>query len=536
MKEKQDTIWKKNQILTLTIEDLGSEGEGIGKVDGFPFFVKDTLPGDEVRVSVMKTKKNMAFAKLQEIMKPSQDRVDPPCPVYRSCGGCQIQAMEYGQQLSFKRDKVYNCLKRIGGFDESLLDQVMREPVGMERPWNYRCKAQYPLGRDKEGRGIAGFYAGHTHSIISHTDCAIGAPENKAVLEAVLEYVREIEGSFISTKAGADHATSGRNAGGSKKAMDPVYNEETGEGLLRHVLIRKSHATGDLMVCLIINGEQIPEQDLLISRLSAISGVKSISLNTNMERTNVIMGKKTRTIWGDETIADTLRLWEGGKLTGEEVHYRISPNSFFQVNPLQTEQLYSLALSYAGLTGQETVWDLYCGLGSISLFLAQRAKKVYGVEIIPQAIEDAKKNAAGNGLANTEFFVGKAEEVLPAWYEKHPEEQIDVIVVDPPRKGCDAACLSTMLQMAPQRIVYVSCDPATLARDLKILCEDGRYELQAATPVDMFPQTVHVETVAHLSKLSKAKHHIEVKVDMDELDLTSAEAKATYKEIQDSVM
>ena len=212
MKEKQDTIWKKNQILTLTIEDLGSEGEGIGKVDGFPFFVKDTLPGDEVRVSVMKTKKNMAFAKLQEIMKPSPDRVDPPCPVYRSCGGCQIQAMDYGRQLSFKRDKVYNCLKRIGGFGESLLDQVMGEPVGMENPWNYRCKAQYPLGRDKEGRGIAGFYAGHTHSIISHTDCAIGASENKAILEAVLEYVREIEGSFILTKAGADHAASGRNA------------------------------------------------------------------------------------------------------------------------------------------------------------------------------------------------------------------------------------------------------------------------------------------------------------------------------------
>ncbi len=485
MKEKQDTIWKKNQILTLTIEDLGSEGEGIGKVDGFPFFVKDTLPGDVVKVTVMKAKKNMAFARLQEIITPSPDRITPPCDVYRSCGGCQIQAMDYKRQLAFKRDKVYNCLKRIGGFEEELLDRIMQAPVGMEDPRHYRCKAQYPLGRDKEGRAITGFYAGHTHSIIPHTDCEIGAVENKAVLEAVLEYAEE---------AGKGKKDSG------KKGIDLIYNEETGEGILRHVLIRKSHATGDLMVCLIINGEQVPDRELLIGKLSAIPGVKSISLNTNTERTNVIMGRKTRTIWGEETIEDTLRLWEKGKLTGEEVRYRISPNSFFQVNPIQTEQLYSLALSYAKLTGNETVWDLYCGLGSISLFLAQRAKKVYGVEIIPQAIEDAKKNAADNGLLNTEFYVGKAEEVLPAWYEKNPEEQIDVIVVDPPRKGCDAACLETMLQMAPKRIVYVSCDPATLARDLKILCEDGRYELTTATPVDMFPQTVHVETVVLLTK------------------------------------
>ncbi|MBR1439779.1 MAG: 23S rRNA (uracil(1939)-C(5))-methyltransferase RlmD [Lachnospiraceae bacterium] len=472
--------WKKNQELELRIEDLGSEGEGIGKVDGFPFFVKDTLPGDVVKVTVMKAKKNMAFARLQKIISPSPDRITPPCDVYRSCGGCQIQAMDYKRQLAFKRDKVYNCLKRIGGFEEALLDRIMQAPVGMEDPRHYRCKAQYPLGRDKEGRAIAGFYAGHTHSIIPHTDCEIGAAENKAVLEAVLEYAGE--------------------AGKGKKGNDLIYNEATGEGLLRHVLIRKSHATGGLMVCLIINGEQVPDQELLIGKLSAIPEVKSISLNTNTERTNVIMGRKTRTIWGEETIEDTLRLWEKGKLTGEEVRYRISPNSFFQVNPVQTEQLYSLALSYAELTGNETVWDLYCGLGSISLFLAQRAKKVYGVEIIPQAIEDAKKNAEDNSLLNTEFFVGKAEEVLPAWYEKNPEEQIDVIVVDPPRKGCDAACLSTMLQMAPKRIVYVSCDPATLARDLKILCEDGRYELTEVTPVDMFPQTVHVETVVLLTR------------------------------------
>ncbi len=498
MKEMNQAPWKKNQELELRIEDLGSEGEGIGKVDGFPFFVKDTLPGDVVKVTVMKAKKNMAFARLQEIITPSPDRITPPCDVYRSCGGCQIQAMDYKRQLAFKRDKVYNCLKRIGGFEETLLNRVMWEPVGMENPWNYRCKAQYPFGRDKEGRVIAGFYAGHTHSIISHTDCAIGAAENKAVLEAVLEYVREAEGSAVSGRRGADPLANGNDFGNGKKKNDLVYNEETGEGLLRHVLIRKSHANGDLMVCLIINGEQLPDQELLIGKLSAIPEVKSISLNTNTERTNVIMGRQTRTIWGEETIEDTLRLWEKGELTGEEVRYRISPNSFFQVNPVQTEQLYSLALSYAELSGNETVWDLYCGLGSISLFLAQRAKKVYGVEIIPQAIEDAKKNAADNSLLNTEFFVGKAEEVLPAWYEKNPEEQIDVIVVDPPRKGCDGACLETMLQMAPKRIVYVSCDPATLARDLKILCEDGRYELTEVTPVDMFPQTVHVETVVKL--------------------------------------
>ena len=463
--------YQKNQLIEVIIEDVGTEGEGIGKIDGFPFFVKDAVVGDRITAKVMKAKKNYAYARLEEILEPSPARVEPKCPCSRACGGCQIQAMSYEKQLEFKANKVRNNLKRIGGFSEEELDQVMQPILGMEEPWHYRAKAQYPIGYNKEGRMVAGFYAGRTHSIIANTDCYLGAEEYDSILKAILKTAEENK-----VKA---------------------YEEETGKGLLRHVLLRKSRAKGDIMVCLIINGKKLPAEEAFVKALSKMPGITSISINVNTEKTNVIMGKETRCIWGEATIEDTLRLWENGKLTGEEVHYRISPNSFFQVNPVQTEQLYSLALQYAGLTGKEIVWDLYCGLGSISLFLAQRAKKVYGVEIIPQAIEDAKENAKANQLDNTEFYVGKAEEVLPDWYGKHKEEQIDVIVVDPPRKGCDEACLNTMLEMQPKKIVYVSCDSATLSRDLKILCQGG-YDLLAVTPVDMFPHTVHVECAVEL--------------------------------------
>ncbi|MCR5717208.1 MAG: 23S rRNA (uracil(1939)-C(5))-methyltransferase RlmD, partial [Lachnospiraceae bacterium] len=343
--------FEKNQLAEVRIEDIGSEGEGIGKVDGFPLFVKDTVVGDLVRVKLTKVKKNYAFARLEEILEESADRITPPCPKYRACGGCQIQQLSYGKQLEFKQKKVWNDLLRIGGFTERELSEVFLPILGMEEPWRYRNKAQYPVGRDKEGSVITGFYAGRTHSIIANTDCLLGAKENEAVLMAVLNYVKESGCS--------------------------IYNEETGKGLLRHVLIRKSRATGEVMVCLILNGRKLPGQELLIREFQKIPEIVSISINVNTEQTNVILGKETVCISGKPQIEDTLWLWdEEGQRTGEHVTYRISPNSFYQVNPVQTERLYSLALQYAGLTGTEIVWDLYCGIGTISLFLAGHAGKV----------------------------------------------------------------------------------------------------------------------------------------------------------------
>ena len=528
--------FQKNETVSVRIEDIGTEGEGIGKVEGFTLFVKDAVPGDTVLAKILKCKKNYAYARLEKVETPSPFRVEPECRYYRQCGGCQLQSLSYEKQLQFKQNKIRNNLIRIGGFDAEYVDQRMEPIVGMDEPWHYRNKAQYPVGTDKDGNPITGFYAGRTHSIIANTDCALGVPENKEILERVLEYMKENRVS--------------------------AYNELTGQGLIRHVLVRKGFTSGEIMVCLVVNSDKktLPNQEKLLSRLTDIPNMTSVSISINRERTNVIMGKEIHTLWGKDTISDTIHVRDmqktGYPFTGHELTFAISPLSFYQVNPVQTEKLYSLALEYAGLTGQETVWDLYCGIGTISLFLAGSAKKVYGVEIIPQAIEDAKANAQRNGIQNAEFFVGKAEEVLPAFYEqREPEGAVevpnvtagavaspadtdgadmrhpDVIVVDPPRKGCDEACLATMLKMQPSRIVYVSCDSATLARDLRILC-DGGYEVKRIRGVDQFGMTVHVETVCLLSKLHEAKYHVNVRLDMDELDLTSAESKATYEEIK----
>ena len=488
---------KKNDILTVEITDTGIEGEGIGKTDGFILFVKDAVIGDTVQVKVMKAKKNYAYAKLEKVLVPSPFRVQPPCPFHRQCGGCQLQPLSYEKQLEFKQNKIRNNLIRIGGFSPEHIDACMEPIIGMEDPWHYRNKAQFPFGYDKEGNVVTGFYAGRSHNIIANTDCALGVEENKTVLETILAYM--------------------------KKYGVSAYDETTGKGLIRHVLIRKGFASGQLMACVVINGNKLPEEKTLAEELWKIPGMTSVSVNVNTERTNVILGKKVRVLKGEEKIEDTIG----------DVVFRISPLSFYQVNPVQTKKLYGQALEYAGLTGEETVWDLYCGIGTISLFLAKKAKKVYGVEIVPEAIADAKENAARNGITNAEFFVGKAEEVLPQKYE---EEGVyaDVIVVDPPRKGCDEKCLETMVRMRPERIVYVSCDSATLARDLKYLGEMG-YEVRKWRGCDMFPGTVHVETVCLLSKL-QAKQHIEIDLDMDELDLTSAEKKSTYQEIKDYVL
>lgn len=478
---------QKNDIIKLQIEDMGIGGEGIGKQDGMTFFVKDAIIGDVIFARITKLKKNYGYARVEEIVEASKYRVEPACALHRRCGGCQIQAMDYDRQLLFKQEKVKGNLVRIGGFDEAFVDAVMEPIVGMEEPFRYRNKAQFPIGEDREGNPIAGFYAARTHSIIPVTDCLLGVEENGQVLEAVLSYMRENK--------------------------VPAYREETGRGLMRHVLIRYGFTTKEMMVCLVINGKKLPAQEMLIEKLCQLDGIRSISLNFNTKNTNVILGDETECIWGQSYISDYIHLWNCTydeeravhfKPTDTAICYQISPQSFYQVNPVQTEKLYSLALDYAGLTGEETVWDLYCGIGTISLFLAQHAGKVYGVEVVPQAIADARDNAKRNGITNAEFFVGKAEEVLPEFYEKagtgrpgmlHP----DVIVVDPPRKGCDEKCLETMLKMQPERIVYVSCDSATLARDLRIL-NDGGYEVKRVRPVDQFGHTMHVETVVMIQR------------------------------------
>ncbi|MBO7338733.1 MAG: 23S rRNA (uracil(1939)-C(5))-methyltransferase RlmD, partial [Lachnospiraceae bacterium] len=473
--------YQKNDFVTVTIDDIGTEGEGIGKVDGFTLFVKDAVPGDTVTAKIMKSKKTYAYARLEKVETPSPFRVTPPCNFYRQCGGCQLQTISYERQLEFKHQKIRNNLIRIGGFSPEFVDAHMDPIVGMDEPLRYRNKAQYPVGTDRDGNLITGFYAGRTHSIIANTDCLLGVPENKEILETILSYMRQCKVT--------------------------AYDETTGQGLVRHILIRKGFTSGELMVCIVINQkkkckkaspaagvkdakagditEYLPAQKMLVERLSAIPGMKSISVNFNSENTNVILGREVQTIWGEPTIFDVIHVRdmqkEGYPFTGDSLIFKISPLSFYQVNPVQTEKLYSLALEYAGLTGQETVWDLYCGIGTISLFMARKAKQVYGVEIVEQAILDARENAVRNGIGNAKFFVGKAEEVLPAFYEgrmetadamdgkastapAHPGENDmlhpDVICVDPPRKGCDEACLATMLKMQPSRIVYVSCDSA----------------------------------------------------------------------------
>ncbi len=482
--------YEKDDSVTLVIEDMGADGEGIGKIDGFTFFVKDALIGDKVEAKVMKVKKGYAYARLMRIVSPSPNRTEPRCPYHKQCGGCQIQALDYSAQLLYKEKKVRNNLMRIGGFSEKLLDSVMEPIVGMEHPYHYRNKAQFPIGTDKNGEIVTGFYAGRTHTIIPNTDCALGISENQSILETLINYM--------------------------KRCNVKPYDEATGTGLVRHVLIRKGFTTGEIMVCAVINGEHLPQEDRLVEALRKIEGMASISININTQKTNVIMGGRCRTIWGSDTISDVIHMRDG-----EGITFAISPLSFYQVNPIQTERLYGIALDYAGLTGTETVWDLYCGIGTISLFMAKRAKQVYGVEIVEQAIHDARRNAVRNGINNASFYVGKAEEVLPHLYEKEGIHA-DVICIDPPRKGCDSACLETIRKMMPDRIVYVSCDSATLARDLKYLCANG-YELRRARAVDLFGHTVHVETVCLLSKLN-VEHHIEVEIQMDEMDSTSAES------------
>ena len=495
----------KNDIVTVEITDIGVSGEGIGHVDGYTLFIKDAVIGDVVEAKVMKAKKNYGYARLMKVITPSEYRVEPKCAFARRCGGCQIQEMSYDRQLVFKDQKIRGNLERIGGFTKDQIDTVMQPVVGMEHPFGYRNKAQFPFGTDKEGNPITGFYAGRTHDIIANTDCALGVEQNKEILEIILQYMRE---NKIKS-----------------------YDEKTGKGLIRHALIRYGFKTKEIMVCLVVNGKKLPKAERLIEKLIQIEGMTSITISPNTRRDNVIMGDSYEILWGQGYITDYIG----------NVKYQISPLSFYQVNPVQTEKLYGLALEYADLKGDETVWDLYCGIGTISLFLAQKAKQVYGVEIVPQAIDDAKENAKINAIDNAEFFVGKAEEVLPEYYAEYEREHngetahADVIVVDPPRKGCDETLLETIVKMQPEKVVYVSCDSATLARDLKYLCANG-YEIRMCRGVDQFPQSVHVETVVLLSKGEVDSKKIRVEFSLEDMDMSEFQDGATYTQIKDYVL
>lgn len=487
-------VCRKNDIIETEIVSMGTEGEGIAKLEGYTLFIKDALVGDVVRACVMKTKKHFGYARLLEILTPSPHRREPVCPVARQCGGCQLQHCSYEQQLTWKEEKVQNCLNRIGGFSVRLAadvqtedaneniqadsESVIMEPIlAMEHPYQYRNKAQFPVGADRSGNPIAGFYAGRTHHIIENSDCAIQHPCNHQIVQAVLRYMREYR-------------------------VVP-YDEKTHMGTVRHILTRVGVHTGEVMVCLVINGTGLPQSEELVKELCALElrgkdvceklDIKSICLNYNSEKTNVILGQKLTVLYGTDWIEDTIGA----------IRYRISPLSFYQVNPLQTKRLYDTALEYADLQGDEVVWDLYCGIGTISLFLAQKAARVCGVEIVPQAIEDARRNAERNGIGNAEFFAGAAEEVVPEQYARSGGTlKADVVVLDPPRKGCDERLLQTVIQMEPQRIVYVSCDPATLARDLRYLCDRG-YALKRVRACDMFGMSYHVETVCLLTRKAR---------------------------------
>lgn len=495
--------FKKNQEIILKIDDLGNSGEGIGHVDGYALFVKDALPGETIRAKIMKCKKNYGFARMMEILSSSDaGRVKSSCPVARQCGGCTLQHLSYEKQLAYKQKKVYDCLTRIGDINAEAVEWL--PIIGMDKPWQYRNKAQFPVrmrkGSDGTYEPITGFYAGHTHSIIPITDCAIQHPCMKEILELVLSWMKEQQVT--------------------------AYDEERNSGLVRHIYIRRAWNTGEIMVCIVINSKKTDEKlrRTLVQKLTEIQAITSIFLNINTEKTNVILGQKMNLLWGREYIEDTIG----------NIRYRISPQSFYQVNPVQTEKLYQTVLEFAGLSGGEIVWDLYCGIGTISLFLAQRAKKVYGVEVVPEAVTNAIENAKRNRIENVEFFCGAAEKIVPeiaaqravsgrsqkvledaadaldaenptgnAMSAKRETSAIrdlaDVVVVDPPRKGCDSILLNTIGKMTPEKIVYVSCDPGTLARDVKVLGEKG-YEVRKVRACDMFPQGGHVESVCLLHR------------------------------------
>ena len=520
LRNKEHSL-QKNDLITLEITDLTEEGQGVGKKDGLVFFVKDSVMGDLVEARILKAKKNYAYAKVEKLLEESPYRITPLCPVAGKCGGCQLQHLSYEKELAWKEDRIAQSLIRIAGLSPEEVESKKEGILGGVLT-RYRNKAQYPVQSRKEIRSggatsvsdwkvngkwpgknkieakekssdlSMGFYGFHSHRIIETEDCLINSAENPLILNCIKDWARE-------------YKISG-------------YEEETGKGLLRHIFLRKGFSTGEILLCLVLNGKSLPHGKELWERMQDLSlsveeggqvqgSIVGLCVNINEGSGNAILGRETRCLYGKDSIEDKIG----------ELSFSISVPSFYQVNPVQTEKIYGKALEYAALTGEETVWDCYCGIGTISLFLAQKAKQVYGLEIVPEAIENAKKNAEKNGLQNAEFFVGAAEEVLPKWVEEQKRElsakgadcgigdMVDVVSLDPPRKGCDEACLSAVLELSPKRIVYVSCDPGSLARDIKYLREGG-YELQKWVGIDNFPRTGHVETVVLLFKIDVDKH------------------------------
>lgn len=451
---------KKNEKYIMDIDSLGHEGEGVGRIQNFTVFVPHTVPGDKIKIKIVKVKKSYAYGKLIEIIHRAEHRIDPMCPIHKKCGGCQLQHLAYAEQLNFKKQKVIDNIERIG----KLKNINVHDTIGMNKPLRYRNKVQFPVGRDeKHGQIQVGFYAPRSHNIIETDTCYIQHEINDKIIEQLKLWMKDY------------HIT--------------AYNESTGNGLVRHIFTRVAFKTGEIMVVLVTNGTNIPHKEQFIDRMRSVSDdVKSIIQNINTKATNVILGQKNRVLWGKDSIVDYIG----------DVKFSISPMSFYQVNPVQTEILYQKALEYAALKGDETVFDLYCGIGTISLFLARKAKKVVGVEIIPEAIEDARENARINDIYNVEFHVGAAEEIIPKLYQQG--YKADVVVVDPPRKGCDETLLDTVVKMQVKKVIYVSCNPSTMARDLRFL-EDKGYKTVEVQPVDLFPHTYHVEVIVKLEKL-----------------------------------
>ena len=456
---KRNIPVKKNDEITIQFEDLTHEGHGVGKLEGYPLFVPYGLPGEEAVVKVVKVNKNFGYGKLLEVKRPSPDRVEPPCDVFYKCGGCQIQHMSYDLQLQMKQNQVKNVMRKIAHMEHV----PVHATLGMDDPWRYRNKVAIPVG-ENDGELITGFYRMRSHDIIKDMDTCVVQDE---VNDRLVEAVRRIASSLGIS----------------------AYDEEKHTGVLRHIMVRTGRQTNEAMIVIITRTAELPHQEELVKELTeTYPTIKSIIHNVNDRRTNVIMGRKSKVLWGEEYIYDTIG----------DIRFAISAHSFYQINPPQTKVLYEKALEYAAITKNDVVVDAYCGIGTISLFMAQKAKKVYGVEVVPEAISDAKMNAKINGITNTEFVVGQAEKVMPWW--KAQGLRPDVIVVDPPRKGCEVEFLEAMIGMQPKRIVYVSCNPSTLARDLRIL-EDGGYETKEVQPVDMFPQSMHVELVALMSRV-----------------------------------
>ncbi len=457
MKQPSQKKFSQNKTFKIDITGLTHEGQGVGKIEGFVVFVDGVLPGENVDIKIVKQTKSYAVGRLVNINNSSADRVKPFCPVYDKCGGCAVQHMSYQAQLNFKKDTVLQNIRRIGGLQNIKVNNT----IGMENPFKYRNKVQYPVGSDN-GEISIGFYETRSHNIIDSNLCDIQPDESNNIRDVVRDFCKD--------------------------AGIAIYDEKTGKGLLRHVMVRKGFKTGEIMVVLVINGDKLVKSDELVNKLlENFPDIKSIILNVNTRNTNIILGDKNICIYGQKYITDYIGSFK----------FEISPLSFFQVNPIQTEVLYEKALEYAGLSGNETVFDLYCGIGTISLFLSTKAKRVVGVEVVTDAISDAKRNAEINGVSNVEFLVGEAEKVIPELYAQGVKA--DVVVVDPPRKGCDEVLLNTLVEMQPQRIVYVSCNPSTLARDLKYLTEHG-FEAKEVQPVDMFPWTGHVESVALIER------------------------------------